>query len=276
MKNISLRIIVGLLALLNLTMPDASAASSLDPKETADLFRRGNELFHQANDIEPQDPDKARDLYQQSVMHLERLAEQGSIHNGKLYYNIANTYFKMHDLGRAILNYRRAETLMPNDPNLRQNLAFARSKCLDKIPEKQEKKVLQTLFFWHYDLATRTRTLLLALAFPAFWVLLAIRLFIKKPSLNWACIASGALALVLLASLGLEIWTRSQNTPGVILAPEVTARKGDSETYQPSFNEPLHAGTEFVLREDRGRWYYIELPDGRSCWVPAKSASLIK
>jgi tetratricopeptide (TPR) repeat protein len=210
MKSKSLLIIIGCLSLA-LWARDVYAGSSLDQKEVTDLFRQGNELFHQANDIEPQDPDKARDLYRQSVMSLERIADQGDVHNGKLYYNIGNTYFKMHDLGRAILNYRRAEVLLPNDPNLRQNLAYARSKCLDRIPEKQEKKVLQTLFFWHYDLATRTRTILFTFFFLIFWILVSIRLFMKKPALNWTWISSGSLALILLGSLSLEAWNRSRD-----------------------------------------------------------------
>jgi tetratricopeptide (TPR) repeat protein len=208
-------------------------------------------------------------------MRLERIVNEGHIHNGKLYYNIGNTYFEMNDLGRAILNYRLAEQLIPNDPNLKQNLDFARSKCLDKIPVKQETKVLQTLFFWHYDLSTTTRMIILGIFFPAFWSLAAVRLFLKKTTLNWLMFASAALALIMIVSLSIDAWSRSKNISGVIIASEVTARKGDSETYQPSFNEPLHAGTEFDLRENRGRWFLIELADGRSCWVPAKSVQLL-
>jgi tetratricopeptide (TPR) repeat protein len=247
-----------------------------DQKDLADLLRQGTELFHQASDVERTDPVKARDLYHQSAMKFEQIVSTGDIHNGKLYYNIGNAYFKMNDLGRAILNYRKAQLLTPDDPNLRQNLTFARSKCLDKIPEKQEKKVLQTLFFWHYDLASKTRTIIFGFFFLTFWTLAAVRLFTKKPTLNWLLIGSGALSLILLASLSIDAWSQSKNISGVILIPEVTARKGDSETYQPSFNEPLHAGTEFDLLEDRGQWLHIELADGRSCWVPAKTVGLIK
>jgi tetratricopeptide (TPR) repeat protein len=276
MKNKSPLLILGFLSIVFISTLNVFADSSLDQKEIANLFRQGNELFHQANIIELQNPAKAQDLYHQSAMQLERIINKGGVHNGKLYYNLGNTYFKMHDLGRAILNYRYAEVLMPDDPNLRQNLEYARSKCLDRIPEKQEKKVLQTLFFWHYDFSTRTRTILFGIFFFVFWILVSARLFIKKLTLNWPLISSGGLALILVGSLTLEIWNQSRNISGVILASEVTARKGDSETYQSSFNEPLHAGTEFDLLENRGEWYHVELSDGRSCWVPAKTVGLIK
>ena len=44
----------------------------------------------------------------------------------------------------------------------------------------------------------------------------------------------------------------------------------------PSFKKPLHAGTEFVLVEKRKKWYQIELPDSRRCWMPAKGVELIR
>ena len=85
---------------------------------------------------------------------------EGGIENGKLYYNLGNVYFRMNDIGRAILNYRRAESYIPNDPNLHQNLSYARSRRLDEIEERQKTKVLRTLFFWHYDLSGWTRSLM--------------------------------------------------------------------------------------------------------------------
>jgi hypothetical protein len=77
-------------------------------------------------------------------------------------------------------------------------------------------------------------------------------------------------------SLYIERYQSNTGLEGVILAPEVIARQGDAESYQPSFEDPLHTGAEFMLLEDRGAWWQIELPDGRSCWIPKKSGELVK
>ncbi len=259
-------------------MPESAAAdsSSLDRTEIVHLFSQGTQFFHQANELAAKDPAKAHELYRDAAMRFERIAHEGGVQNGKLFYNIGNAYFRMQDLGRAILYYRRAELFMPDDLNLRQNLNDARTKCLDKIPEKQETKVLRTLFFWHYDLSTKTRVVVFTFFFLIVWIVASLRLFVKKMILDRILILSSILAITFLGSLLTEAWLNSRNIPGVILASEVIARKGDGDTYQPSFNEPLHAGTEFDLLENRGEWYHVELPDGRSCWVPAKTASLIK
>ena len=65
------------------------------------------------------------------------------------------------------------------------------------------------------------------------------------------------------------------NTLGVVLAPEVIGRQGDAESYQQSFEDPLHAGTEFDLLEERTGWLHIRLADDNEAWIPDKAAEII-
>jgi tetratricopeptide (TPR) repeat protein len=209
-------------------------------------------------------------------MRFERIVDDGGVRNGRLYYNIGNAWFRMGDLGRAILHYRRALLYTPNDPNLQQNLAYARSKRRDRVEPKAETRVLRTLFFWHYDLAARTRLMLFAVAFGAVWVLAARMLFRRGTALRWGCFVAVGLSVLLLGSLTIEAAVSSRTVAGVVLADEAVARKGDAETYQASFKEPLHAGTEFDVVEDRGEWLQVDLADGRRCWLPRQSVGLVR
>jgi hypothetical protein len=181
----------------------------------------------------------------------------------------------MNDLGRAILNYRRALRYIPNDPNLQQNLNYARSRRLDKIEVKARTRILRTLLFWHYDFSMRTRAVLFTASFVLLWIMLAFRLFFRRASLTWIAAALGGVALLMATSVLAQDISTHREKPGVVVADEVTARKGDSSAYEPSFKEPLHAGAEFVLLQRRGDWLYIELMDGRRCWIPARSAEWI-
>ena len=54
------------------------------------------------------------------------------------------------------------------------------------------------------------------------------------------------------------------------------ARKGDGLSYEPAFQQPLHAGAEFRLRERRGTWLFVELRNGASCWLPQESVELAR
>jgi hypothetical protein len=250
--------------------------TALDNAQIADLYGQASELFRQANELAAKAPDEARDLYEKSAMRFERIAREGGIHNGKLYYNIGNAYFRMKDIGRAILNYLRAEQYIPGDPNLKQNLAYARKKRLDEIEEKQETQVLKTLFFWHYDLSTKTRVITFTISFMFLWIFAAIRIFAKKSFVGWSMAVVAVLSVLMAGSLVIEEGNLHKTRPGVIISSEVVARKGNSETYEPSFKEPLHSGTEFSLIEDRGSWYHVELVDSRTCWVPSKDVELVR
>jgi hypothetical protein len=251
-------------------------SAELSKARIAALFHEANELYNQADQVAATNPEKAKSLYQQAAMRYESLVTKGGIHNGRLYYNIGNAYFRTKDLGRAILNYLRALQYIPNDPNLRQNLAYAREQRLDKIDEPQDTRVFKTLFFWHYDLSTPSRILLFAIFFAAIWVFAMIRRFFRKASLTWALVISLALTVIMGGSLAAEAITLSRVTPGVIIDPSVIARKGNSDAYAPSFTEPLHAATEFEVIEKRDGWYDVRLADGRTCWVPEKSVQLVK
>ncbi len=53
----------------------------------------------------------------------------------------------------------------------------------------------------------------------------------------------------------------------MVIASEVVARQGDGLNYPASFEEPLHAGTEFRLLEKRPGWFYIQLADESEAWI---------
>lgn len=242
----------------------------------APLFREANEYFRRANDLYAADPAAARDFYLKAVRRFERLTNEGGVVNGKLYYNIGNCYFLLDDIGRAILNYRRAERYIPADVNLRQNLAYVLSKRLDRLEIEQRQRVMKTLFFWHYDLTTRIRSFIFGFFYVSFWSLAAVRLFYRRSALTRGLAVSFCVALLFFGSLAVDHYAAAAGGQGVLLASEVTARKGDGVTYSPSFKNPLHAGTEFTLLEKRGNWWHIELVDGRQCWVPGQEAALVR
>jgi tetratricopeptide (TPR) repeat protein len=264
-----------LLSVWGLFIPKANA-STLDAAQIADLYSQAKDLFRQANELAATAPVQAKDLYRKTAMRFERIIREGGIKNGKLYYNLGNVYFRMKDIGRAIANYRRAEQYMPNDPNLKQNLEYAREKRLDEIEEKQETKVLKTLFFWHYDLSTKARVIIFSVCFMLLWIFAGIRIFVIRPFVGWCISLAVMLSLLLAVSLVTEEVGLRKSRPGVVISPEVVARKGNSDTYEPSFKDALHAGTEFTLIEDRDNWYHVELADSRTCWVTSKDVELVR
>ena len=240
----------------------------------AEHLAAGEEAFRRAIELDASDPVAAADHYRRALLHFEAIVDAG-VHNGKLYYNIGNIHFRLGDIGRAILGYRRAALYTPSDPNLEQNLRYARSRRLDRIEPQQRERVFKTLFFFHYDVPARFRFAVFLGSFALAWVLGAAAQCLRRHWIRTAIAVCALLAAVLLSSLIVERIAEARRPAGVIVAAQVVARKGDAETFQPSFTEPLHAGTEFNLVEKRPEWWYIELEDGSRCWISASSVELV-
>lgn len=254
----------------------AMPAQALEKSTQARLLEEATEAFREGNQLRGTDPEAAGEAYEEATLRLERIIREGGVENGRLYYNLGNVWYQRGDLGRALVNYLRAEKYIPNNVQLQQNLAFVRQQRTDAFQESEKRKVLKTLFFWHYDLASGTRLALFAGVFLLLWTLAAARLFWKRRELSVAIAACAALSALLFLSLTIEA-ARYHNTPrGVVVAEESTGRKGDGASYQASFSDPLHAGTEFTVLDDRGSWLRVALPDERTCWLPRSDVALVQ
>jgi tetratricopeptide (TPR) repeat protein len=251
------------------------ANAKLSDEQLYSLFSRANEAFRQAHSISD-NSNKATELYEEAILIYEKIISEGHIQNSKLYYNLGNAYFLKGDLGEAILNYRRAETLDSADTNIQKNLAFARSRRVDKVKLKTEKRVLHTLFFWHYDFSLKTKFALTCLFFALFCVSLAIMIWVGRNAPGTVtAVISGCFFICLFSSVFLEANNQARKVCGVITAEEVVARQGDGQSYSPSFKDPLHAGTEFDLLEHRHGWLHIKLSDNSEGWIPDTNADMI-
>ncbi|MBN2455577.1 MAG: hypothetical protein JXB29_03420 [Sedimentisphaerales bacterium] len=252
----------------------ASANAQMSKDQTYSLFSQANESFRQANSTK--DSEQAERLYSKAILTFEKIINQGNVKNPKLYYNLGNAYFLKGDIGNAILNYRRAEKLDSSDTNIQKNLTFARSKRIDKVGIKTEKRVLQTLFFWHYDFVIKTKLLLTCIFFGIVCIAAAgIIWFGRNAPLTTSVIICAILTVCLFSSLIVESRTQVSRICGVITAKEIIARQGDGQNYPVSFKDPLHAGTEFDVLESRPGWLHIKLFDDSNGWIPNSAAELI-
>jgi hypothetical protein len=264
-------ILTGLL----LSCAASSANAALTREQSYSLFDQANQAFRQANSI-ANDSDQAKRLYEKAILNYEKIVSDGRIRNPKLYYNLANAHFLNGDVGNAILNYRRAEMLDKADTNIQKNLAFARSRRVDKVAIKTEKRILQTLFFWHYDFSVKTKFLLASVCFAVVCIGLAVITWRgRAASLVVTSAICTFLTICFLASVVTETRAGAKRVSGVITAQEVVARQGDGRNYPESFKEPLHAGTEFELLERRAGWLHVRLSDNSDGWIPDNSAELI-
>ena len=191
--------------------------------------------------------------------------------NGKLYYNIANACLKAGDIGRAVLWYEKALRLIPNDPDLRFNLEYARSQVRDKAPDTLS--LAEMLFFWRTWLG-RTTVVILAAVFS---FLFCLGMFLKKYLLFNvpAFIRFGALALFLFFSLtaGGKYYFDQHCRDGIILADAVSAKSGFSDLSTELF--VLHAGSRVTVEQERKDFYRIRFGRDKIGWVDKADVGII-
>jgi len=251
----------------------ATVRADLPKEQIYSLFNQANQNFREGNSTG--DSEQADKFYEQAILSFERIIDEGGIQNAKLYYNLANAYFLQGRLGKAILNYRRAADLA-NDSDIQKNLNFARSQRKDQVAIKTERRVLHTLFFWHYDFAQKTKFLLMCILFGIVCVSVTVMIWLQRSApLIVTAIMCGLLTISLLGSTVVEAGRDTNKTGGVITVDEVVAYQGDGRNYPTSFKEPLHEGTEFDLIEKRSGWLHIKLFDGSEGWITDDSAELI-
>ncbi|GAB4448799.1 MAG: tetratricopeptide repeat protein [Anaerolineae bacterium] len=209
--------------------------------------------------------------YNEAATIYETITAAG-VQDSALYFNLGNAYFKSGDLGRAVLNYRRAHYLDPRDSDIRQNLTIARLQTLDRLDETGGtglSNVVQLVEEWLTLTEAAVLALLLWLATSALLTAAILSRRIRKYAL-WAAAVPGLFLVAGLLSMANRSYRAATTPPAVVVAPEVdvTSGPGSSSEYVVEFT--LHAGAEVRLTDSRPNWRQISLP-GQTFkgWVPA-------
>ncbi len=231
--------------------PDGSAAMKL----ANDLYERGSFV-------------EATQIYQQ-------LADEG-YGDSIVFYNLGNAYYKSGDLGRAILNYLRAERLAPRDPDIQDNLQIARDGIVDPFERSEQSALAGSIRVPQLKLSLDE----LALIALGLWILLALMLLLLARRFSFRRLigyASVVVALLLLAgivSLGSGLSSEAEDRKVVVVAESVDVVGGPGQQYEAKFT--LHGGNEASLVETRGAWSRLRLAGGQlQGWVPADAVELV-
>ncbi|MBI1879068.1 MAG: tetratricopeptide repeat protein [Chloroflexi bacterium] len=214
--------------------------------------------------------------YPEAVAIYETILASGLRHSS-VYYNLGNAYYKQGDLGRAILNYRRAQRLDPRDTDVAANLNIARAQTVDKL-EAPAEEGLSNLVKFAEEWLTFGEAMILALVLWLSIGFLAVITLLKPTLRRWCGIGMGVLGLFLLIGLisMASRFYREQNYPsGVIVAEavDITSGPGTSKQYLVEFT--IHAGAEVNLIESRPGWERIALPGDLQGWAPAEAVGRI-
>ena len=219
-----------------------------------------------------------REEYADAAQQYEALIDSG-YEDATLYYNLGNAYFKNGDLGRAVLNYLRAEELSPRDADIRANLEFARARTVDDVESGGE-----SLFASVSGVARRWVTvgemgvlslLLWVVSAAGIGALILWRAVPRRIAVrNGAVVASAATLLSLLLLLSM-LYANPNDDSAVVVASTVDVVSGPGEQYETEFT--LHSGAQVRLIDSRQGWLRIALPgDDFQGWAPSNAVEALR
>ena len=199
---------------------------------------------------------------------------RGGQTSGALEFNLGNAWVKRGDFGRAIAAYARAARLLPRDPDLAANLAFAREQAKLEPPVPP---VWQRLLFpFAAAASSATLALVATTVWWAFWLLLAARLLVpERVVLSRAAAVVGLAWLVIGASWMFRGAELEAANAAVVVAPgETPARFEPSITGTEHF--ALTPGASLAVLEERGDWLQVRRADGLRGWIPADAVERVE
>lgn len=187
---------------------------------------------------------------------------------GRLYYNLGDAHYKAGDLGRAILNFRRAQRLLPRDGDVAVNLKLARAQTLDRIEDESEGAIvdlMRRIIRW----TTLNEAAKAALTLWALLCALGIGAILWRGRRRVLLYLAGGVATLLLLgvlSIGIRLLDEHGQPPAVVVADKVPIRSGPGDDYLIEFT--LHSGAEVRIVDRRGDWLRITLPGDLQGWAP--------
>ncbi|MFH0947775.1 MAG: hypothetical protein V1833_02100 [Elusimicrobiota bacterium] len=180
-----------------------------------------------------------------------------------VFYNTANTYFRLGKIGWAIVYYERTRKISPFDEDVNFNIKFIADIIKDTDYEKQFISKIKLSFV----------KLLFSFCFFIFAVAISIKIVKPRKNIFWFLAIS---SLVFILSLGLFIY-RYQNekeTEAIVITNNAEVRSGPDESFKINLTFP--EGKKILILGKTDNWLEIGVRIlGIKGWIEKKYVEVI-
>jgi len=214
-------------------------------------------LFYQAN-INYQEA-----KYDAAINDYEKIINSG-LESGNIYYNLGNSYFKKGELGLAVLNYERANVLIPNDSDLRSNYDYV-LQALNLEPQLSGVWFERIVYSLFRNMDIDSLIILLISIYIALIALLILNLFINRLKRFSGFIAFVLIALFILPAFALSSKINYFNKAAIVISKEADVKFEPLENATTYFK--LNAGSKVEVVEKTEGWYKVKRFDNKLGWV---------
>ncbi|MBN1479749.1 tetratricopeptide repeat protein [candidate division KSB1 bacterium] len=238
--------------------------ASITVADQADyLFQQGVDAYQESD-------------YQAALTHFEAALQHGK-ESDALYYNLGNAYYKLGEIGLAILYYERAKKLNPTDDDINFNLQIAQLRVVDKIPSPETDFFFKAWNSIKNILSLEHLAILTIVLYVLLIALIVLKLLLNSMRLVAFVRYSWLPLLVLLILVGslfiIRIRQDIQIKHGILLVDKVSVVSSPAIDSTEMF--ALHEGVKIEVIAESGEFVRIRLTDGKDGWVPREVLEII-
>ena len=250
------------LLILSFTSVTTASASRLENKIRDENFSLANAAYAEGD-------------FSEAAVLYEEIAQNHQCF--ELEYNLGNVYYKLDNIGKALLHYERAMLIKPLDADLRANLLLAELRAIDRIEELPGvglDKLAAVIFAGNMY---QIWLILSLITWTCAFIFIAIRLRWKNrviaPYARAGASVNFILAFIFILFLYKTNERISKSSCAIIMESRVEVRSMPGELGVSLFQ--LHEGTKTCIQSTQDEWTEVLLENGNVGWLPSSALELI-
>lgn len=210
--------------------------------------------------------------YEKAIEEYNAILDGGE-YSMKLYYNLANAYFKTGANGKAILYYNKALRIAPSQEDIRHNLALAEAKTKDRIVEIPEffvNRWVRTVRNSMSCMAWSVLSLAMLGAVLAFGVLFLLASRIGWRKSGFYGVLCGIILFIATTSFAISSRNDMLNhNEAIVMGTAISVKSSPDRSATDLF--VLHEGTKVEVATEVDEWCEIVIADGKKGWTERKN-----
>lgn len=227
------------------------------------IFTEANELYNEGK-------------YSEAITYYNKIIKS-EFHSAELYYNLANTYYKLDSIPSSVYYYEKALKLNPNDKDIIDNLKLVNKTLVDDIEpiadpliESMLSRISNIFYFetWGY----------ISIAFSFLIIALFLTYYFSNDSKIKRITFINLCISFILMSITLVNGYKGYNNHINIEYAIIFSYETDLKTEPNNRSETLfmlHEGTKVQLLENYNNWIKIQLVNGQIGFIQLIDAKIL-
>lgn len=228
------------------------------------VFDKGNKHYRKGN-------------YQEAINAYESILK-GKKESCDLYFNLANSYYKLNQIAPAIYYYEKALLISPNDKDIQNNLKFAKNSTIDDI-KTIEKVGFERIMRNFSGLVHYNTWGYISVCLAALFLLFFLGYYFSQTTLAKRIFFFGMFVIpfFILTAVAAAIFEKNlyqTERPAIVFQQKVAVKNEPRENATQAF--VLHEGTKVFVLETVENWKKIQLTDETEGWIMSEAIKELK